>query len=105
MRKARQNKQNKVRPINDKLYINNIQYIPEDIEGDSENDQIQNPNAKLDRITNHAISQIEITKTTKGRDHGRHLEIFREAERLNAQQTVEDITTAGHHERLLWEKQ
>ena len=47
MRKARQNKQNKVRLIKDKLYINNIQYIPEDIEGDSENDQIQNPNAKV----------------------------------------------------------
>ena len=65
--------------------------------------RIQTP--RLDRITNHAISQIEITKTTKGRAHGRHLETFREAECLNVQQTLGDITTAEHHDRLLWDKQ
>ena len=43
MRRAKQNKENKVRLVKDKLYINNIQFIPDDVE--YENEQIQNQNS------------------------------------------------------------
>ena len=44
MRKARQNKENKVRLVKDKLFINDIQFIPENPEYESENEQTKNPN-------------------------------------------------------------
>ena len=46
MRKAKQNKQNKVRLVKDKLYINDIQFIPEDAEYESENYQTLNSNPR-----------------------------------------------------------
>ena len=41
MRKAKQNKQNKVRLVKDKLYINDIEFIPEETENESETEQTQ----------------------------------------------------------------
>ena len=54
MRKAKQNKQNKVRLVKDKLYINDIQFIPEDAEYESENYQTLNSNP---RRSNHYQSR------------------------------------------------